>query len=396
MFHCIASLWLLAVTSSVSSAVPTVATPPPARALNPAKTQSIMQAIFAPMTTLLGYSMSKSTFRDANHTGAINDAFAALVQNAGRLEQHGRQRDLGFAFVAASLGRDARAAQAQFANAYYDEARYTLRHMTDNCLSCHDSLPAAQSFPGAARFYASTTINALSADEKAYFYVVTRRFDEALTAYEAYFRASKLDLGTLTMLGSFTEYLKVNVSVRSDLKRPQALLTELAGRPDTLPHVRQRLQTWVKALQDLDRSHALQPATPAAASRLLDQGSALMDTHADRDGLVHYLAAEALLNRFIHSHPTDDSAAGEAYYLLGTIAELTEYSLWIRRSAFYLEQAVRLAPGASYAPKAYGMLAQNLAEEFSTGNGAPLPPEEAERLRSLQRLINQAHEKSRP
>ncbi len=356
-------------------------------------TRLIMDGIFGPMTEALALSFAGDAFQAPANRARVRTQLEALSANVATLEQHARSQDPGFDFVARSLGTDARRLARDYAAGRFNAARFTLHNMTDNCIACHSSLPSGGVVPDAKAFLARIDAEKLQPIERAQLQVVTRQFDAALGSYEALFRDENADVEQLVTMGSMADYLKLSIAVKSDLKRPQAVLGLMKSRPGTALHVRRQLDRWIADLVSLAKSRALDAANPLDQARaLLNDARPLMDYPQDRDVLVRFVTADALLARYLKAHASDTGpTAGEAYYMRGTAESLLEHSYWLSRADFYFEMAIRLAPGAAFAPKAFERLAENLSERDDSLAGTRLAPEAEMLLGELRRLIGQAN-----
>lgn len=363
----------------------------PTSALPPSSTQAIMDSIFEPLSETLALSFEQEAFSRAANRTRVQAQLDKLAANVGHLEEHAQSQDRTFEFVAKSLGRDARRLASWYRKGRFDEARFTLHNMTDNCIACHSSLPQTKAFPRAARFLQRIDISKLHPIERATLQVTTRQFDDALTSYESLFDDKKNDPALAVSLGAMSDYLKLCIDVKSDFRRPQALLQRMRNRPTTPLHVRMQLDKWIAALRDFDVRAVLTSSKPVeTAHKVLNDARAMMEFPRDRDALVHFVTAEAILARYIHSHPDRGNAVGEAYYMRGIAENLLEHSFWLSRSEFYFESAIRLAPAADFAPKAYAMLTESLTANFSGSSGTKLEPEAEDLLAELKTIIEQA------
>lgn len=370
-----------------------------AKAESTAMTRGLMQSIFQPISTVLPLSFDGAAFSASENQAKIKSQLKILADNAQVFEQHGRSQDRAFEFVARSLARDARNVYRWYSKGHYDEARFTLHNMTENCITCHSSLPETKKFPGADQFFAKIKIDTLPPLERAHLQIVGRQFDDAMKTYEDLFRSKQIHPSDVVVLGAFTDYLRLAIGVKGDLKRPQETLARLLERPATPAHVRRQITTWLGALKELEASKAIARTTSEAGQpkidlavprKLMSQARAIMEFPRDRDGLIQYIAAESLLQQFVHSHADRGKEVAEAYYLLGICDGLLGHSIWISRAEFYFESAIRLAPAADFAPKAYALLQDGLISGYSGSSGTHLPDDVKELLGELKMIIETA------
>jgi len=62
----------------------------------------------------------------------------------------------------------------------------------------------------------------------------------------------------------------------------------------------------------------------------------------------------------------------------------------VRRSEFYLETAIRLAPKAPFAEKAYLVLEERLVADYSGSGGTHVPDDVKALLKELREMITNA------
>lgn len=364
-----------------------------ATALAQQVTQSIMDSIFADISEVLPLSFNRQKFADPARRSKIEEHLTRLAANATRLQQHGASQDRAFEFVALSLARDAKTALRRYKAGHLDDARFTLHNMTDNCIACHSSLPEGRKFPNATRFFANINANELPPLERAQLLIVSRQFDQALDSMEQQFMAKDMDPALVPILGSFTDYIKLSITVKSDFERPKKVINYLLSRPTTPVHVRRQLQRWLTSLNDIPKTKPFDNPTLKTAKELIEQGRKMMDFARDRDGLIYYVTADAVLQRFVRAQPDGGPAVAEAYYLLGSTSSMLEHSFWITRSDFYYETAIRLAPGAPFAPKALAQLEESLILGYTGSSGTHVPDDVELLLAELRSLIEKAHAK---
>ena len=375
------------------------ASPAPVTATKPvtpeqAATRALMHSIFQAITTALVPSFNDEQFSQRKNRAKIEESLKSLSASASQLEAHASAYDRSFEFVAKSLSHDARSLLTYFEKGRYDEARFTLHNMTDNCIACHSTFTETRRFPDAGKFFADVDLKDLSPIERAHLQVMARQFDDALTSYEEVLGDRQLEPTLAVTLGSFSDYLKVAIGVKHDFKRPEAMLAKLRARPTTPLHVRQQIDRWLSALKEFDAAKVFdQPNDFTTGRDIMRAGRALMEFPRDRDGLIHYVTANALLSRYVHAHADRGVEVAESYYLLGIAESLLEHSFWLTRSDFFLESSIRLAPAAPFAPKAFGLLEENLIADNTGSSGTHVPDDIAALIAELRSIIERAQAK---
>jgi hypothetical protein len=229
--------------------------------------------------------------------------------------------------------------------------------------------------------------------ERAHFFVMTRQFDEAIKTYEDYFASLDVPASSLVILGSFTDYMRVSVSVKGDFKTPRKTIESVLAKKDAPKHVKDLLLRWDRSLKEFENANILAKTDLESARKVLKEGRDLQEFPRDRDGLVQFLVANSMLNRYVFTHADRGEDVAEAYYMLGVTESLLAHSFWISRAEFYFESAIRLAPGSAFAPKAYALLEESYVTNFSGSSGTHVPQDVRDLLAELRRIIEEAHGK---
>jgi len=354
-----------------------------------APTRVVMDGIFSPLTVVLPLSFDAATFEGEKNRAKIKTALKELSDHSTRLRDHAKGQDRAFEFIAASLSRDAKDIYRWYVRGSYGESRYLLHNLTENCIACHSRLPERSKFPGAEQFFKNVNLAGLSAVEQAQLQTATRQFDAALSTYEKLFSAPASRPAEFVMMDVFTDYLKLCLRVKEDVKRPVPVLEKLAQRKDLPKYVSLEVTQW---LQDLKQFESNPPAGTddlAIGRSLIETAQKRMQFRMDRSGLVEYILASKYLNRFVgnDSLPKAEGAVAEAYYLLGVTESMIGRSYWLSQTEFYLETAVRLAPRSGFAEKAYAMLEEQVVLEYSGSSGTHVPEDVQQTLNELRLLL---------
>ena len=109
----------------------------------------------------------------------------------------------------------------------------------------------------------------------------------------------------------------------------------------------------------------------------------------ERDALVYDLAASGELHRFADATPAGPEAA-LAYFRLGEIESRVGRSFWLSQTEAYLETAIRMAPGAPFAPQALAQLQEFLVSGYTGSGGRHVPADVLARLAELRGLVEAA------
>jgi hypothetical protein len=173
--------------------------------------------------------------------------------------------------------------------------------------------------------------------------------------------------------------------VRNDFPRAITVLSQFLERPDVPAVLRDQLQSWVKALTELQSHEPLDEAR-ARARTLIEAGQRRNRFPADHQGFVHFVVASSLLHRWLATSPAPTSTLAEAYYLLGITETYIARTSWLSEAPFFLETAIRLDPKSAIATRAYDVLNMYILTEYTGSLGTRVPAEVQEHLEELRRL----------
>jgi hypothetical protein len=362
-------------------AAPSAPAPPPAAADVTARMSGIVSAL----EVALPYAEDQETFASPTTRGEIAAALEQLRENASAIREHGGEDSPAFAFFSRRLVEDASDVEARFLAGSTDEARFLLQELSDDCVGCHVRLPDARPHPVGAPLAGGFA----DADPqtRVRLQMATRQFDAALGTYEAMFTSPEHPPAELDIEGALEGFLVVAIRVRGDLARAERGLAAVAARPSTPPYLAQLLATWRRALAELAPYATSQSL--ADAEKVLAQGDALRRFPADRAALVHDFVASGVLHRALAAGGLTPNDSARASYLLG-IAELrSDPSRRVPQAEWYLENAIRSAPGSEIAQDAYALLEEQAFLSFSGSGGTEIPDDVIEHLRALRALAEE-------
>jgi tetratricopeptide (TPR) repeat protein len=355
----------------------------------PASTQARMAELVEALRVALPLSLDPEQFAAEANRARLERALVRLRDGATSLSDHAGGRDVGFAHLASALARDAHEIQHRFQVGRFDEARFLLGELADDCVSCHSRLPYRKSSELGRSLWNAVDASALPLDERVRLQVATRQFDLALQSYESLLASDQLTPAQLDLGGYLSDYLAITIRVRGELARARRQLDAFRKRADVPPYLAELASAWSNALGQLD------VPTPsgeevAHARTVLSAASQLRRFPADRAGLVHDLVASGLLHRAVSAAGRPSADTAEAYYLLGVTELRIGSSQWLTEPEAYLEAAIRAAPASASARRAYVVLEESTLLGYTgSGGEGELPPEVASWLAELRRLATQ-------
>jgi hypothetical protein len=370
----------------------------------PAKTSEplpTMRIVFDEMKVLIPLSLSETEWSDPKNRTQILEALDRLERAADTLERHGRSREVGFDELALNLARDLREVQEHYRGGAFDEARFFLTGSLQNCVSCHIRLPYERSFPLADQLIDQVEIQKLDPREKAWLFVTVRRFEAALTIWEALMRDPEVSPAQLDAGGVLVDYLNVVLRVRSDVPRASRELAAFSKRSNLPVYLERRLREWRSALDSLEAKKFGPDTTPSVdlGASLAEEAGKVSEGPFGRDGLIQDLAAASQLVRWLEidrarrervtKNPTDSERleTARAYYWLGVVETRSLDGFWVSLSERHFEAAIRSDPTGPFAERAYARLEEAQVLGYGGASGDHLPSDVWTNLKELRELI---------
>lgn len=370
----------------------------------PFSVQSSMRRIFTSLQLLLPASLDSTEFRDAARAPAIRAALAEISTSAAAVAEHAKSGDQGVGYLGRSLGREAQATANLFERGAFESAQFSILQMTEYCAECHSRAAVRNDSLLSKGFVSTERFAALGPEKRARVQLATRDFDAGLDTLERLFASREAQPPQL--LGALTSYLVISIRVKRDFERPAATLRTFAERPDLPAYLHLDALRWVDALGSLSkRFRSSSPPRIEDAVEVLAEVGEVTRYPSDRQALVHYIVATALLQRVLEK-PITDAGKARAYYLLGLAELRIGRSYWLGLPEFFLETAIRLDPSGDAARQAYALIEEETFYTYSLGVSEggvveerkipDLPLEVEQRLSDLRRTIESARGERAP
>ena len=351
-----------------------------------AETRAIMAQIFTSLTTVLPISMDTKEFNDPKNHDKILGELRKMRDGTSSLVEHTKRFDGSYGFIAKSMSRDIKDIYNWYDKGATSESRYLLQQVSENCVSCHMKLPDPGHAPKMDHFFKDVAVAKLSLPEKARLQVALRQFDEALATWEDMFKTWPRP-NELFAMDTLPEYLKVVIRVKGDTKRGFAALDGLSKRADLPKFMAREVTAWKSSLQKLSGEMSKTGNELTRAEKIVKNARSAMEYPMDRTGMVDYIVASGLLNRYLQDKAIKAEKTSEAYYLLGITESLIGRSTWLTQTDYYLEASVRAAPKTRSAQKSFEALEQQILMEYSGSGGTNIPDDVLANLEELRGLV---------
>lgn len=350
-------------------------------AWQPAQT---MREVLAALQELMPKLLLPETFEAPAERHAIETALESLWRAAASLDRHGQGFSPSYDRVRRGFAQDTEEALRAFRAGDFEISRFLLRHVTENCFDCHSRLPAADRGDLAGAFASTVELEHVPAGERMRLLVATRQFAAAQEYAEALLADPEAEPALIDRMGIFEDYLQVCLRVERGFDRPRLAFERFLQRSDLPVYLQMQVTDWAAALREfaaLDISDRM-----AVAEGLLGEAQERNLYLQDRRGLAHATLASGLLHEYVLSAPDGATTTARAYYLLGLAESTIARSRWVPETEYFLELAVRSAPGSETARDAYVFLEQFVIAMYTGSEGTDLPAEVRERLSQLREL----------
>ena len=326
-------------------------------------TKRSMHQLYESLAALLPWSLDAEAFGDPARTQEIQGHLRRVAAEATAVRAHAAGRDQGTRYLGRGLELEARQARELFALGAVSAARIGVLQMTEYCVACHTRLPVPSDSPVARGFLEDDVLQSLDSSGRAQLQIAMRRFEDGLDTLES--ALAEPDLSGPDLLATVTSYLAISIRVKNDFERPLPILRRLSEDPRLWSHLQLDVERWTQALGELQELGASSSRLEDAAS-VLAAGRELLRLPSDRQALVHYITATAILERFLDSGSGTNADRARAYYLLGVTESRIESGYWMALPRFYLETAIRLEPAGPVARSAYAIIEETTMCEYST------------------------------
>lgn len=306
------------------------------------------------------------------------------------LEKHSSKRtgDPGFAFIGDSLVRDIRNARHLFKAGRYPESAFMVRHMVENCVSCHTRVAGAGDAGFASGLMKKLDTRYLELPDIALLQTATRQFDAAMDTREKIIREAA-EGRRIVPVRPFIEYLTLALRVKKDPARARRTLEEVTRSAHLPAFVMDDIRGWVKDLKDPALKPSGKRSSLDEARRIMEKGQALIEYPTDRRGVVHYIMASGHLIDNLQKPNISKEETAETCYLLGVTELIVGRSFWLSQADLYFEASIRADPKGLRARKAFRLLEENIVTGFTGSSGTHIPRDVQARLNELADLIGE-------
>ena len=350
------------------------------------QTRSVMGPIFSNLMSVLGLSYDLNEFSSEKNHAAIKSSLQNLANSSKDLSAHVASKKDASSFIAQSMSRDIDDIARWYEKGSYREARFMLQQLTENCVSCHMRLKDPKHAPNFHKFFDSKQLADLPWNERVRLMVSLRQFDEALTLWETTFASQEQEKNML-LIDDYVEYLKVALKVRENPDRAKSTLQKIAQKKNLPQFTANDMKAWLRDIDRLKGEFTVKGKELERAEKLIRTAQARMDYPLDRQGVVAFIVASALLDRTVNTNKLSAVDQSRSFYLLGLTETLLGRTSWLSLADHYFEASIRVSPGSKWSEMSLEALEQHLLYEYSGSSGSQLPDDIRELLDQLKSMV---------
>ena len=347
-----------------------------------------MRDAFKTVWKLYSYVWDRTLFEDPKSEKTIVALLNQLSKDFHNIERKApiEMFEPGFTVTLVSQQQALKDIRQRFESGSKEYAKWRLRSLSQNCISCHSRFNVPADFFGMPP---TETDGSFEAEfSSAQFLFATRQFDKAGSELLKLARkVGSVPSGSSYAFRALQLWLVIEVRVKD---RYPTAATELEGILGTISFARfeeQAIRTWIADLRKLEKNPAATGIHLPRAKSLLEpvlQSSSIDD---DNSHLVKSLAASSIVHTLLLAKQQPDERRQSSYLLAMSYAHMP-IQAFDGFTELYLEQCIREFPATKEAEQAFQVYKEEI-ETGSTGSGGLHL--DAEQARKLQELNNLAH-----
>jgi hypothetical protein len=346
-------------------------------------TPKLMRRALKNIQILVPYSLDSSKFSDSSNRDRIKNQLRLLVTNTEAISNHFKTNNSDSFFIGFSMAKDAKEAEISFSKGDYNQSKFILHHITDNCVSCHTKLKSKNSVKIGENLFSNIKNKNLSGSDLAHYRTVTRQFGKALEEYEQSFLNLKNNFNAM----DFGRYLKIALRVKSDPERVQKLLKKLEKKRSADKRLLGHIRSWNSSIGKIISNKSLSNLSLENSRKLIEMASKAQSHYYDSRSIVYLITASTVLNSRLLKE-TKQNTISEIYMLLGEIEDRMPQEFWVSETEHFLEKSIRTSPKSIFAKRSLGILEDRFVFEFTGSSGTNIPNDVELTLKDLRALVS--------
>lgn len=347
--------------------------------------QDQMQTLEKNLVTLYPLALDSKEFSNVKNETTIKDSLKKIAAASSKVNHSPMtvMNDPTLAFISFDFKQQISNVENAFINGKKDFARFELLKMTQFCVECHTQTNKGPSF-GYSQF--AKKIEALPPVTQAEVYVATRRFDDALKSYEAFFKQTDVDWDAQLRAEMATHNaMSILIRYKRDPAATLAFLEKVEKATFVPVYLKQLIPIWRSDIQKWTKESKASKPSLAIVKMWIERSNSRVFEYGRLGSEVWNQLAISYLHEFLDNIKFKQHKA-DVLWMLGTsyINGLNSYQSSLGEK--YLEVCIRTFPNSFSAHRCYFKLEEYVYDTNSGSAGTFLSIEDDRRLKELKKM----------
>jgi tetratricopeptide (TPR) repeat protein len=339
------------------------------------------------------YIASEQEFTKATNKSIIQKKLEELTDLFKNLKVHPDVESQGLDLNQVVMAEQLEQTVNLFKNDRKSLARAKFNAALNLCVSCHTQSPGIVN-KEQYKIFADKDIKKLKINnfERAELYFITRDFEQAISIYDKFIRASKKTDDDEFILRSLERQLIYYIKIKKSFPEAKAHFESYLKDKILNPKIAQELGEWVKALSQKSLWELYDPATVKEEDMEKFMKTFIADDEegpiftATNSSEVFDLNLSSILSDYYNAHP-ETKLGAKILYWLATLDKRLNDDLFFSLGDFYLLACMEKYPKDPTARECYESYMDDLEINYQ-GIDKEFPPEIKEKVKKLQKLID--------
>ncbi len=358
--------------------------------------RSTMRDIYQKTETLYSYIWDEKQFKDPANKAKIKELLDAIDQDFHQVDtittvsdNKTAKNDPSFIIALQSQSRLLKRAKTSLENGELDLSLFTLKGMTENCVSCHSRFNVTTDFVGTSVRSTDTSVEARLSEGE--FLIATRQFKKAEDSlFQLAEELASLKSGTGASLDALRLWLLVKIRVQEEFSSSADYLSKLKEKPAFTTNEKLIVSKWIVDLKDISVSKFSIKTDPTdiqinkAKELLGDISNERLELDDEKD-FIKTAFATAILHELLIREITEEERK-TVYLLISAAYSRITIPFLENLSSLYLETVIRTYPGSAEAKTAYQLFKRKFDYNHTGSGGESVEKTEEEFLNELRDL----------
>lgn len=335
-----------------------------------------MKKTYKAFKQLQPYLANEKAFRSDDNTDAVSELIQSLQDDFHSIDsiESTYQSEPGFKENLRIIDEILDDTSQRFKEGNKLYARWQLKGISNNCISCHISHNAPFQFDDV-----ENGISELNSFDKGEFYLATRQFGKARQAFSETLKSGDLKSFSIFAL---RKWLVSSIRLNETPRKIREDLMKILESSQLPPSDKKDGHIWIGYLDEWINEKSKESNSFKKGEELITQAIANAP-RSDRVNRINLLRGTSMLHDLLENRKLPSELRKKSLLLLG-IAYLELRLFFIDELPdIYLRQCINEYPGTVEARQAYSNFREKILEDYTGTGGLDLPPDVTADLREL-------------